>query len=326
MVHHAALGRVQHGLILGLLAVLWLTRETGIFPLRVAMSPLLELLYGGLDTEGDPRALYSTDGGARCTEYLTLGQHFTEHVVSLFIAGAFYNRCVRWAADGVSAALRTAASDGANGRGDYALGQRPLAVVLWVTIACELYCKVVTHKVIYMLQPCHVVTFGFACVASLPRRSPRGTRTLLYLIGYLFAPMVALLVPDTTTLHLRGEVTLFFVEHWLAAVIAPLYLLNVSHAHLSRQWSAAMQLLGFAHFYSFHYFLLIPLAYVSGANVQYMLCPPLGFPLNAPHGPVPKQFFRPWGFTFMLLMSTIVATAFVQLSAVLRWLGKAKSA
>ena len=315
------LGVVEHVVMLAFLVAVWLGRRVELLPFGTGLtsSALFEWSHGGLDTSVPQGAPYSTDGGAACEAHVGLLSHLTEHAFGVLITGFLYNRAHRAAAP----LMRTILEEGPTGRHWI---QYPLAAALWGTILVEAAYKILTHKLVFLLSPCHLVCFAWTIVATLPRESKYGAQTLVFVIATTFAPTVALIVPDVSALHMWGETTTFFVEHVLAAIVAPVLVLCVTHTHIVKRWSISLQAFGYSHFYLSHYWLgfvgawgFAPLAYLTAANLNYMLCPPIEFPLNAPHGPIPKPLFRTWGLFFMAVCSILVASAHVGLAKLAIW-------
>ena len=315
------LGFVEHCVMLAFLVAVWFGRRAKFLPLTG-----FAWLYSGIETAVPPGAPYSTDGGAACEAHVSLLSHLVEHAFGILLSGFLYTRAHRSAAP----LMKTMLAEGPTGRHWI---QYPLAAALWSTILVEATYKILTHKLVFLLSPCHLVCFAWTIVATLPRESKYGAQTLVFVCATSFAPTVALIVPDVSALHMWGETTTFFVEHALAAIVAPVIVLCVTHSHIVKRWTLHLQAFGYAHFYLSHYWLgfvgawgFAPLAYLTSANLNYMLCPPIKFPLNAPDGPIPKLLFRGWGLFFMGMLSIIISSAHIGLAKLALWAREASSA
>ena len=107
------------------------------------MTHIVDILYGGVDFT------LPGNGGKECVEYLTLKQRIIETVVyELFTVFVFYKILGK-----VSMPKELPVSREGNGA-----GKRFLLVLLCVVFGIEIGFKFATKQVIFLLNPCHVVT------------------------------------------------------------------------------------------------------------------------------------------------------------------------
>lgn len=95
---------------------------------------------------------------------------------------------------------------------------------------------------------------------------------------------MAVVFPVTNTLFLPGEVATYWIEHALLLGI-PLYLLVFTDLTVpSRSWSDFLGwgLMAYGIWGIFHFLLLQPLASLTLANLNSMLCPAITDPFRGP--------------------------------------------
>eukprot|EP00736_Rhodelphis_marinus_P006005 Rmarinus@m.13000 len=216
-----------------------------------------------------------TDGGELCYSHLPLATKTTEAMFAIPAFGGLYLLIRALARQGNSGLDLSHVTTVPRTSTDIFLGTLLAVVYLW-----ELYYKVVTRKVIFMLQPCHVV--ALMQIIALWAPSGRGSVWLVtQMTGWLFGPLIALVTPDTSTLHLPWEVELYWIEHGLIVLVVPLYLLcrkgptGVPRVHIMYPnifvWIEAA--LGIQ---LYHWLVLHPVGHATWVNVNFMLCPPAG--------------------------------------------------
>ena len=107
------------------------------------ITHIVDILYGGVDFT------LPGNGGKECVEYLTLKQRIVETVVyELFTIFVFYNILGKVSMPKELAVYR----DGTGA------GKRFLLVLLCLVFGIEIGFKFATKQVIFLLNPCHVVT------------------------------------------------------------------------------------------------------------------------------------------------------------------------
>eukprot|EP00020_Sapocribrum_chincoteaguense_P009093 CAMPEP_0170744852 /NCGR_PEP_ID=MMETSP0437-20130122/7996_1 /TAXON_ID=0 /ORGANISM="Sexangularia sp." /LENGTH=319 /DNA_ID=CAMNT_0011083563 /DNA_START=32 /DNA_END=989 /DNA_ORIENTATION=+ len=153
--------------------------------------------------------------------------------------------------------------------------------------------------VLFALQPCHVSGSLYAA-ALLTLDEAWGEWLFNVSLHYLYGTVLAMAVPDTSALHRFGEVEAFWIHHILV-LLAPLYLLfrrrYTWHSGLG-PWKTAV-----AFALLFHNLVQLPLALLSGVNINYMLIPPPGQPLVG-------RFYRFFMGSFQAVICFIVGRIF----------------
>uniref|UniRef100_A0A7S4N1I1 Uncharacterized protein n=1 Tax=Guillardia theta TaxID=55529 RepID=A0A7S4N1I1_GUITH len=156
--------------------------------------------------------------------------------------------------------------------GDVFLGTQVLASLLWV-----LYYKYLTNTVVYILQPCHLVSimlvYLFWC-----RDIAHGSLIFSMFTHMNVGTLLALGFPDLTDYRRRGiypafSIFNFFVLHVLLAV-APLHFEWQESFPFKKGLFAVT--MGFALLGILHWTILLPVSILVGNNINYMMSPPKG--------------------------------------------------
>lgn len=125
---------------------------------RYNIYSLLDWVYGGVDPK------FEGNGGPECAAFLSPQQRMNESLVMVFISIIEVVLALRKI--NISKELKDLAKDGGKPKED-SLGKNLLLVVLCMTFGVEVGFKFATKTVIYLLNPCHVVTMVQVCMGDL---------------------------------------------------------------------------------------------------------------------------------------------------------------
>jgi len=237
------------------------------------MDWALSVWSSGIDFDlpgnGGPDCLASSPFGERVKETILTTVFF----FMAFLAGARYcNR--KW---GHTARRWPAASSA------WRLG------LLWsmmLTWGAEVLYKLVTSQLIFVVNPCHLLCLVQAYLLSDYDLGLVDKNTVFRVhLFYLHGPLMACIFPVTNTLFLPGEVLTYWVEHAFLLGI-PFYLLCSRHTPYTvpatsldiLSWTS----LSYGVWGVYHYFFLQPLALISLANLNSVLCPAITDPFRGP--------------------------------------------
>lgn len=116
---------------------------------RYNIYSLLDWVYGGVDPK------FEGNGGPECAAFIAPQQRITESLVIIFISLLEIGVALRNI--NVSKELRLIGKECTKAKED-SLGKNLLLVALCMTFGVEVGFKFATKTVIYLLNPCHVIT------------------------------------------------------------------------------------------------------------------------------------------------------------------------
>jgi hypothetical protein len=135
--------------------------------------------------------------------------------------------------------------------------------------------KIRTQQLIFIFNPCHVVILVEAYLLISPNDI---NQRIIYtvLMNTLFSPWIALFFPVTVGLTGFLEYEMFWVEHFLSAIINPL-VLSLSHRYYTKSTISIRNHI-FSHvlFSIYQRAILFPVSQISLANLNFTLCPSVG--------------------------------------------------
>jgi len=233
------------------------------------------VLYGGIDFS------ITGEGGPDCLAFLSPAQRLTETLVF----GVFSVALILYSWRKVWPVNNNNNNNNNNtcwsrlrGGGEYQVSKQCLLMIFSLVLGLELGYKLSTGQLLWVLNPCHVLTVTqLLLLVSPPNRL---TSTLFRLhIYWLTGPVLAILFPVTVTRHIAGEVITYWVQH-LLLLLVPGYLLATDQYSVEPTADTDWPLLSLSVFSAYHWLVLQPIGLVTGVNLNNMLCPAASDPFG----------------------------------------------
>lgn len=249
-----------------------------------SMDSVAEWAYGGVDHE------LQGNGGPECAAFLTFKHRFFETgLACLFGLLYLYWGYKRIHVPPVPKVIR-------EDRG----GKRALLVLMCLVFGMEIGYKFSSKTVIYILNPCHIITLIQIFLLAAPPTSRLVTVLFRIHLHCLHGALLAIFLPVLNTRLLPMETEVYFLQHGLMLII-PFYLLRTGMGGVYTveplsDFSWAFQTCGLLFFY--HFLLLQGLGLVTQVNLNNMLCPAVSDPFYGPN-------YRLWaiGHQTLLILS-----------------------
>jgi hypothetical protein len=149
---------------------------------------------------------------------------------------------------------------------EYILGYMSIGIFI---LHC--YYKIQSKQLIFMLNPCHVLNLiqGYLLI------NKNETRQRLVYIGVmntLFSPWIAIAFPVTCGLTGFLEVPMFWVEHYLAALVNPLVLSLSGRYYTQNTISVKYHIFSHVVFGIYQRAFLWPVSQLTHTNLNFTLC------------------------------------------------------
>lgn len=234
----------------------------------IDVNYIADVLYGGVDFS------LPGNGGKECAAFLSSNQRVVETAVyELFTCFVLWKMLGKVSIPEKLPAYR-------EGTG---VGKRLLLVVHCLIFGIEIGFKFATKQVIFLLNPCHVLTAIQIYLLAVP--PSKRVLCVFRIHNYLlFGALQALLFPVVNTRLLPFEVATYFIQHTLILIIVPFFLVSCQGPFtLEPVWDFTWATLTFTVFSFYMLLFLQPLGMLLHVNLNNMVCPAVSDPFSGPY-------------------------------------------
>lgn len=265
------------------------------------LDATLDIVYGGVDFK------LPGNGGADCVGFLTVKRRTLETL------GYVLFNCILLLISGTKTTCEPPSQLPRYNQKQHCI-KTTLLVVLCLVFGIELGYKLATKQLIYILNPCHILTIAQIILLCLPQDNKWTTIIFRIHIHLLFGAFLAIVLPVVNSRLLPFEVATYWIQHILIFFIVPPFLMSIGGSFTTETpsdftWSAVTSAL-----FCFYMFLFLqPLGLISQVNLNNMICPAISDPFYGENYRLCAMFHQQFlvltfGKIYSLIMNTVLLT------------------
>lgn len=161
-------------------------------------------------------------------------------------------------------------------------GKKTLLGLFGIVFGMEIGFKLATRQLIWLLNPCHMLSFIQMFLLVSPNNKVSAVLFRLH-IYWLTGPLLAILFPVTNTLDLPLEWTVYWVQH-IMLLLTPLYLIRLGgQFSVEPPSDLAWPATAFSLYSLYHWVVLQPIGLLLQTNLNSMICPAVSDPFHGPY-------------------------------------------
>jgi len=214
------------------------------------------------------------NGGPECVEFLTTKQRVVETVVWTLILSCL--AVTGWRNK------HSPTVEVNHARVPSRTGRRVIITTMGLIFGIEIGFKLASNQVIWLLNPCHVMTMIQLYLLAAPN-SALSTSVFRTHIYFMNGALLAILFPVTNSFFFPLETEIYWIQHFMILVV-PFYLLRHGgqfNLEPLTDWGWALWAYSLQCLY--HWLFLQPMGLLIEANLNNMVCPAISDPFRGPH-------------------------------------------
>ncbi|KFM77106.1 Transmembrane protein 164, partial [Stegodyphus mimosarum] len=215
------------------------------------------------------------NGGPDCVNFLSSQRRILETVVACSIG--CYSVCWGYKRYTLPPVPKVVRED----RG----GKRLLLVLMCLVFGIEIGFKFSSRTVIYILNPCHIITTIQIFLLAAPPTSKTVTALFRIHMHSLYGAFLAIFFPVLNTRKRTLELEIYWIQH-LLIVITPFYLLRTGVAGIytvERLDDMSWAVLTLGLLFLYHFLPLQILGMITQVNLNNIICPAVSDPFYGPN-------------------------------------------
>ncbi|CAM1310816.1 TMEM164 (predicted) [Pycnogonum litorale] len=258
---------------------------------RYSIGNIKDWIVGGIDHS------LAGNGGPECVNFISIQRRIIETVISLLIGTVYLY--IGWSQLRVPPLPKVVRED----RG----GKRALTVLMCFIFGLEVGFKFSSKTLIYLLNPCHVITAIQIYLLAAPPTSRLVNILYRIHIHCIHGAVLAILLPVLNTRLLPFEAEVYWLQHGMMLII-PFYFLRLRGVYTVERlddFSWNFFTLGINYFY--HMVLLQILGIISEVNLNNVVCPAISDPFYGTN-------YRVWALFHQSFLIHVVGKIYTAIS------------